>query len=184
MPAPDQPVLGSLLTEARNPASEHLDQLSTLEMLDAHQRRGRHRRRRRPRRTAADRPRCRRHRRALRAGWPPLLHRRRHQRPARRARRQRVPAHLLRPADLFQGLIAGGDRALRLSSEHSEDSREEGAHDLAAAGFGHDPDVSFSTRRLRTATTRSRRHRRLRAHALRARRSGLRKVARRRSLSA
>jgi N-acetylmuramic acid 6-phosphate etherase len=36
-------------------------------------------------------------------------------------------------ADLFQGLIAGGDRALRLSSEHSEDSREEGARDLAAA---------------------------------------------------
>jgi N-acetylmuramic acid 6-phosphate etherase len=39
------------------------------------------------------------------------------------------------PADLVQGLIAGGDRALRLSSEHSEDSRAEGAHDLAAAGF-------------------------------------------------
>lgn len=41
-------------------------------------------------------------------------------------------------ADLVQGLIAGGDRALRLSSEHSEDSREEGASDLAAAGFGND----------------------------------------------
>jgi N-acetylmuramic acid 6-phosphate etherase len=39
------------------------------------------------------------------------------------------------PADLFQGLIAGGDRALRLSSEHSEDSREEGAVDLKAAGI-------------------------------------------------
>lgn len=39
-------------------------------------------------------------------------------------------------ADLVQGLIAGGDRALRLSSEHSEDSREEGAKDLAATGFG------------------------------------------------
>ena len=38
-------------------------------------------------------------------------------------------------ADLVQGLIAGGDRALRLSSEHSEDSPEEGASDLAAAGF-------------------------------------------------
>jgi N-acetylmuramic acid 6-phosphate etherase len=36
---------------------------------------------------------------------------------------------------LVQGLIAGGDRALRLSSEHSEDSPEEGAGDLAAAGF-------------------------------------------------
>jgi N-acetylmuramic acid 6-phosphate etherase len=30
-------------------------------------------------------------------------------------------------------LIAGGDSALRLSSEHSEDSRDEGAADLAAA---------------------------------------------------
>ena len=39
------------------------------------------------------------------------------------------------PSDLFQGLIAGGDRALRLSSEHSEDSPELGAQDLAAAGF-------------------------------------------------
>ncbi len=36
---------------------------------------------------------------------------------------------------LVQGIIAGGDRALRLSSEHSEDSREEGARDLAARGF-------------------------------------------------
>jgi N-acetylmuramic acid 6-phosphate etherase len=46
-------------------------------------------------------------------------------------------------ATLVQGLIAGGDSALRLSSEHSEDSREEGARDLAAAGFGADgkPDT-------------------------------------------
>jgi N-acetylmuramic acid 6-phosphate etherase len=47
------------------------------------------------------------------------------------------------PADLVQGLIAGGDSALRLSSEHSEDSPELGAHDLAAAGFASDgqPDA-------------------------------------------
>ena len=38
-------------------------------------------------------------------------------------------------ADLVQGLIAGGDSALRLSSEHSEDSAELGAEDLKAAGF-------------------------------------------------
>ncbi len=38
-------------------------------------------------------------------------------------------------AGLIQGLIAGGDRALRLSSEHSEDSREEGVRDLQRAGF-------------------------------------------------
>src|SRR3984957_11104234 len=40
------------------------------------------------------------------------------------------------PPTLFQGLIAGGDSALRNSSEHSEDSPEAGAKDLAAAGFG------------------------------------------------
>lgn len=34
------------------------------------------------------------------------------------------------PADLVQGIIAGGDTALRTSSEKSEDSPEEGAHDL------------------------------------------------------
>jgi N-acetylmuramic acid 6-phosphate etherase len=36
------------------------------------------------------------------------------------------------PPELVQGIIAGGDSALRLSSEKSEDSREEGARDLAA----------------------------------------------------
>lgn len=36
---------------------------------------------------------------------------------------------------LVQGIIAGGDGALRRSSEQSEDSPEEGARDLAAAGF-------------------------------------------------
>jgi N-acetylmuramic acid 6-phosphate etherase len=40
------------------------------------------------------------------------------------------------PPGLVHGLIAGGDSALRNSSEHSEDSHEEGARDLAAAGFG------------------------------------------------
>ena len=39
------------------------------------------------------------------------------------------------PPTLFQGLIAGGDAALRRSSESSEDSPEEGARDLADAGF-------------------------------------------------
>lgn len=47
------------------------------------------------------------------------------------------------PPTLVQGLIAGGDSALRKSSEKSEDSREQGAADLAAAGFGADkaPDT-------------------------------------------
>ena len=46
-------------------------------------------------------------------------------------------------AGLVQGIMAGGDRALRLSSEHSEDSAEEGARDLLAAGFASDgrPDT-------------------------------------------
>jgi N-acetylmuramic acid 6-phosphate etherase len=38
--------------------------------------------------------------------------------------------------ELFVGLIAGGDSALRRSSEQSEDSEAEGASDLEAAGFG------------------------------------------------
>lgn len=44
--------------------------------------------------------------------------------------------------ELVQGLIAGGDRALRLSSEVSEDSPELGASDLRARKFGDgSPDV-------------------------------------------
>ena len=44
--------------------------------------------------------------------------------------------------ELFQGLIAGGDAALRRSSEHSEDSPEQGAEDLRAHGFGAEsPDT-------------------------------------------
>ncbi len=40
------------------------------------------------------------------------------------------------PPTLVQGIIAGGDSALRKSSELSEDSPEQGAVDLVAAGFG------------------------------------------------
>jgi len=138
-PAPDQPALASLLTEARNPATEHLDQLSTLEMLtvinaeDA--------------RVAA----------AVHAELPHIAQ----AVDAIAARFQQggrlfyigagtsgrlgvldaseCPPTFSVPAGLVQGLIAGGDRALRLSSEHSEDSPEEGAADLAAAGFGAVP---------------------------------------------
>jgi N-acetylmuramic acid 6-phosphate etherase len=39
------------------------------------------------------------------------------------------------PADFFHAIIAGGDIALRKSSEQSEDSPEQGAADLAAAGI-------------------------------------------------
>ena len=49
------------------------------------------------------------------------------------------------PPDLVQGLIAGGDSALRKSSEQSEDSPEQGAADLAAAGFtGQDALVGIA----------------------------------------
>jgi N-acetylmuramic acid 6-phosphate etherase len=136
--APDQPALAQLLTEARNPATEHLDQLPTLDMLavindeDA---------------TVAA---------AVRAELPNIalavdtI-------AARFGRGGRLfyigagtsgrlgvldasecPPTFSVSADLVQGLIAGGDRALRLSSEHSEDSREEGARDLSAAGFAED----------------------------------------------
>jgi N-acetylmuramic acid 6-phosphate etherase len=135
MQAPDQAVLAQLLTEARNPATEHLDELSTLEMLeiindeDA--------------KVAA----------AVRAELPHIA-RAVDEIAARFGRGGRLfymgagtsgrlgvldasecpPTFSVAP-ELVQGLIAGGDRALRLSSEYSEDSREEGARDLAAAGF-------------------------------------------------
>jgi N-acetylmuramic acid 6-phosphate etherase len=49
------------------------------------------------------------------------------------------------PPTLVQGLIAGGDSALRKSSESSEDSAEQGAADLAAAGFtGQDTLVGIA----------------------------------------
>jgi N-acetylmuramic acid 6-phosphate etherase len=135
-PTPTAEHLGTLLTETRNPATEHLDALSTLDMLtlinaeDA---------------TVAA---------AVHAELPHIA-----------AAVDAIAARLARGGRLFyigagtsgrlgvldasecpptfsvdptlvQGLIAGGDRALRLSSEHSEDSPEEGAADLTAAGFG------------------------------------------------
>jgi len=135
MQAPDQKILGTLLTESRNPATEHLDQLPTLQMLelindeDA--------------KVAG----------AVRAELPNVA-RAIDEVAARFGKGGRLfyigagtsgrlgvldasecPPTFSVPAELFQGLIAGGDRALRLSSEHSEDSPEEGAHDLAATGF-------------------------------------------------
>jgi N-acetylmuramic acid 6-phosphate etherase len=127
--------LGTLATEARNPASARLDELSTLEMLgvmndeDA--------------KVAA----------AVRAELPAIA--RAVDAVAERFGQDgrlfyigagtsgrlgvldasECPPTFSVPADLVHGLIAGGDRALRLSSEHSEDSPEEGARDLEAAGF-------------------------------------------------
>ena len=143
MSAPDRDTLGTLPTEARNPASEHLDTLPTLEMLalinaeDA--------------KVAG----------AVQAELGNVA--RAVDAIAERFGRggrlfyigagtsgrlgvldaSECPPTFSVSADLIQGLIAGGDSALRLSSEHSEDSREEGAGDLAAAGFAEDgkPDT-------------------------------------------
>jgi N-acetylmuramic acid 6-phosphate etherase len=135
MTAPDRDTLGSLPTESRNPASNHLDELSTLEMLalinaeDA--------------KVAG----------AVQAELPAIA--RAVDAIAERFSRggrlfyigagtsgrlgvldaSECPPTFSVSAELIQGLIAGGDSALRLSSEHSEDSREEGVRDLAAAGF-------------------------------------------------
>jgi N-acetylmuramic acid 6-phosphate etherase len=128
--------LASLITEARNPRSEHIDELSTLEMLtlineeDA---------------TVAA---------AVATQLPAIA-----QAVDTIARRfaeggrlfyigagtsgrlgvldaSECPPTFSVPPALVQGLIAGGDSALRNSSEQSEDSPEDGARDLAAAGFG------------------------------------------------
>ena len=143
MTAPDRDTLGSLLTETRNPASEHLDELPTLELLTLI--------------NAED---------AKVAGAVQTelaqIARAVDAIAERFGRGGRMfyigagtsgrlgvldasecPPTFSVSAELVQGLIAGGDSALRLSSEHSEDSREEGARDLAAAGFGTDgkPDT-------------------------------------------
>jgi N-acetylmuramic acid 6-phosphate etherase len=128
--------LATLMTEARNPNSEHIDELSTLEMLavinqeDA---------------TVAG---------AVAAELPNIARAvdiisehidqggRLFYIGAGTSGRLGVldasecpPTFSVAPA-LVQGLIAGGDFALRHSSEHSEDSPEEGAQDLISAGFG------------------------------------------------
>lgn len=127
--------LAALPTEARNPASEHIDRLSTLDMLriineeDA--------------RVAA----------AVAAELPHIA-----QAVDAIAERfaqggclfyigagtsgrlgvldaSECPPTFSVPPSLFQGIIAGGDSALRNSSEGSEDSPEQGAADLASHGF-------------------------------------------------
>lgn len=130
------PNLASLITEARNPLSEHIDELSTLEMLtiinqeDA---------------TVAT---------AVESQLPMIAR-------AVDAIAERLPqggrlfyigagtsgrlgvldasecpSTFSVPPALVQGLIAGGDAALRKPSEGAEDSSEDGERDLKAAGFG------------------------------------------------
>ena len=140
--APVLDQLGTLATEARNPATERLDELSTLDLMkvmndeDA--------------KVAT----------AVRAELPAIA--RAVDEIAERFRKggrlyytgagtsgrlgvldasECMPTFSV-PPELFTGLIAGGDRSLRLPSEHSEDSREEGVLDLQKAGFmkGGRPD--------------------------------------------
>lgn len=148
MIAPDRDALGTLPTETRNPASERLDEMSTLEMLELINAEDA---------TVAA---------AVRAVLPAVARavdavaERFGQVSEGRGGRlfyigagtsgrlgvldaSECPPTFSVSSDLVQGLIAGGDSALRLSSEHSEDSREEGVRDLKAAGFGADgkPDT-------------------------------------------
>jgi N-acetylmuramic acid 6-phosphate etherase len=130
------PNLGSLITEARNPLSEHIDELSTLEMLTVINREDA---------TVAT---------AVAATLPEIAR-------AVDAIAERFalggrlfyigagtsgrlgaldasecPPTFSVPPALVQGLIAGGDMALRKASEGAEDLAEEGERDLKAAGFG------------------------------------------------
>ena len=150
--------LAALTTEARNPRTTNIDQLPTLEMLTRHQRRG------------PDRPT------AVADELPHIAHAI-DEIAARFEKGGRLfyigagtsgrlgvldacecPPTFSVPPTLVQGLIAGGDSALRKSSEKSEDSREQGAADLAR-------------RRLRREqrARHPRRHRRQRPHPLRPR---------------
>lgn len=136
--APDALLLATLPTEARNPATGELDALPTLRMLEVindEDERVAH---------------------AVRAELPAIA--RTIDGVAERFGRggrlfymgagtsgrlgvldaSECPPTFSVSPDLVQGLIAGGESALRLSSEHSEDSLELGRHDLAQAGFAAD----------------------------------------------
>jgi N-acetylmuramic acid 6-phosphate etherase len=137
--------LATLLTESRNPATEHIDELPTLDMLrlinneDAKVAQA----------VAAVLP-------AISKAIDEIARRlndggRLFYIGAGTSGRLGVldasecPPTFSVPPDLVQGLIAGGDSALRKSSESSEDSPEQGAADLAAAGFtGQDALVGIA----------------------------------------
>lgn len=135
---PDPPSatsLGALATEARNPRSEHIDELPTAEMLrlindeDA----------RVPSAVAAEMPAITRAVDAIadrfaRGGRLFYLGAGTSGRLGVLDASECPPTFSVDPG-LVQGVIAGGDGALRLSSEGAEDSPEQGAEDLQAAGF-------------------------------------------------
>ncbi len=129
-------VLATLATEARNPASEHIDTLPTLDMLRVINEEDS----RVAAAVAAELP-------HIAAAVDAIA--------ARFAQGGRLfyigagtsgrlgvldasecPPTFSVPRTLVQGLIAGGDSALRTSSEATEDLPEQGAADLVAAAFG------------------------------------------------
>jgi N-acetylmuramic acid 6-phosphate etherase len=128
--------LGSLTTESRNQQSEHIDELSTLDMLAVINREDG---------TVA----------GAVATQLPVIARAVDAISERLSQGGRLfyigagtsgrlgvldasecPPTFSVPPALVQGLIAGGDAALRTSSEHTEDDPEEGKKDLIASGFG------------------------------------------------
>jgi N-acetylmuramic acid 6-phosphate etherase len=130
------PNLASLITEARNPLSEHIDELSTLEMLTVINQEDA---------TVA----------TAVASTLPQIARAVDGIAERFGRGGRLfyigagtsgrlgvldasecPSTFSVPPSLVQALIAGGDTALRRASEGAEDSPENGERDLKAAGFG------------------------------------------------
>jgi N-acetylmuramic acid 6-phosphate etherase len=128
--------LAAIVTEARNPRSEHIDELSTLEMLtlinqeDATVAVA----------VASQLP-------AIARAVDAIVERlplggRLFYIGAGTSGRLGVldasecPATFSVPPTLVQGIIAGGDPALRKSVEHAEDSSEDGMSDLDTAGFG------------------------------------------------
>ncbi len=129
--------LASLSTESRNPASEHIDTLPTLDMLrvinteDA----------RVPATITPELPHIAAAVDAIAARF--ALGGRLFYIGAGTSGRLGVldasecPPTFAVPPTLFHALIAGGDSALRTSAEAAEDSTEKGAVDLIAAGFGN-----------------------------------------------
>jgi N-acetylmuramic acid 6-phosphate etherase len=131
-----EPELGNLPTEARNPASERIDEVSTLEMLAVMH--------------AADREAA--------AAVGQVLPRIATAVDAITARIEsggrlfylgagtsgrlgvldasEIPPTYDIPPEMVQGIIAGGEEALRWSIESVEDDLELGARDLAERGFG------------------------------------------------
>ena len=135
MQTPNPANLATLVTEARNPASEHIDRLSTIQMLQVIN----HQDAQVPAAVATQLP-------QIAAAVDAIADRfaqggRLFYIGAGTSGRLGVldasecPPTFSVPPTLVQGLIAGGDSALRNSSEATEDSTNQGATDLTAAGF-------------------------------------------------